>query len=333
MGYGDEVLNEFTPIAPTESEQIHAQAVEWLMEQREVESWTPQDQVALDAWLDISPAHMIAYWRAESGWKRTEVLAAMQSFRPLQREAPRSRRPFAKIAASALILVGVSFMAFYSASPRYTTYVTPVGMRKTLTLADGSSIELNTDTVVRVASSDNQRRVILDKGEAFFQVKHNAERPFVVTVGNRQITDLGTKFFVRQHFDDVEVGLVEGSARFDATIADGGNRSVTLTPGDRVFATATSFTVTRNEIPVLENDLGWRRGILIFRHTTLAEAVSEFNRYNTRKIVIDDPGVAKLEILGTFRTGDIARFARVAGTALSLKIIKRDNDIVLSKQP
>jgi transmembrane sensor len=204
-------------------------------------------------------------------------------------------------------------------------------MRKTLTLADGSSIELNTDTVVRVASSDNQRRVILDKGEAFFQIKHNAERPFVVTVGSHQVTDLGTKFFVRQHFDDVEVGLVEGSARFDATIADVGKRSVTLTPGDRVFATATSFSVTRNEIPVLENDLGWRRGILIFRHTTLAEAVSEFNRYNTRKIVLDDPGVAKLEILGTFRTGDIARFARVAGTALSLRTTRRGGDIVLSK--
>jgi len=318
-------------IAPAEAEKVHDRAVGWLLEQRDHEAWGEDEQAALDAWLDASPAHLIAYWRAESGWKRTEVLSAMRPFRPQNPPSDHRFRRFATIAASVAVLAIVAMATMYSVTPHYSTYTTPVGGHKTLTLADGSQIELNTDTVVRVAASAGQRDVILDKGEAYFQVTHDAARPFVVTMGNRRITDLGTKFFVRQHSDDVEVGLIEGKARFDATIPDMGKRSVVLRPGETLFATATSVSVKRAAAPQLANDLGWRRGVLIFRHTTLAEAASEFNRYNTAKLVIDDPSVAKLEIRGTFRTADVMRFARIAGKALDLRTASRGNDILISK--
>jgi transmembrane sensor len=79
----------------------------------------------------------------------------------------------------------------------------------------------------------------------------------------------------------------------------------------------------------LSNELGWRRGMLIFRHETLGEAAAEFNRYNTEKIVVD-PSVAHLEIRGTFHTVDIALFARMTEKALGLHTSRKGNEISIT---
>ena len=222
--------------------------------------------------------------------------------------------------------------AIYVLSPvsREQTFATAVGGRETVILGDESRIELNTDTVVRADMSLAQRSVFLDKGEAYFQIKHDADHRFVVRAGNYRVTDLGTKFVVRRESDRIEVTLVEGSARVEAPEGSG-RRSVTLLPGEMAIATANDLTISKRLPQTLATELGWRRGMLIFKHTTLAEAADTFNRYNHRKLVIGDPVAANLTINGTFRINDVDAFTRLIREVFGLRVKNADGTIMVSK--
>lgn len=314
------------------ADAIHARAVEWLLAREDNEDWSGADQAALDAWLNEAPEHLLAYWRAKSGWKRTEVLSALRPFRPQPKPEPAhnwKRFRLAMVAASVAVIGIAGIIAANWKTERYVTYSTALGGHKTLALGDGSEIELNTDTVVRLPKGVG-RQVILEKGEAFFQVRHDDSNPFIVTTNSGRVVDLGTKFVIRQHNRVVKVSLVEGRARFEGASQEGEKRSVVLDPGDVVLATADSVSLMKKPARELSNEMGWRHGMLIFRHKTLAEAADEFNRYNTEKIIVD-PSVAHLEIRGTFHTADVSLFARMTEKALGLHTSTKGNDISITR--
>ncbi len=234
-------------------------------------------------------------------------------------------------ALAALAVVGVPVTMIMLQPELKATYTVPFGGRQTITLRDGSQIDLNTDTVVRVAETAGERKVWVDRGEAYFTVKHDASRPFVVIAANGRITDLGTKFFVRRDANRLEVALVEGSAQFDENLGRKTARSALLSPGDVVVATASSLTVTKQNGRILSDKLGWRRGVLIFDNTPLSEVAAEFNRYNRTKLVIEGDTAAEIGIGGTFPANDVAAFTRVAQGVLGLKVKNNGNEIVISQ--
>ncbi|HTO42364.1 MAG TPA: FecR domain-containing protein [Rhizomicrobium sp.] len=300
-----------------------AQAALWL-QRRQFWDWSPSDQAELDAWIGQSTAHEVAFIRLMAGYSRTERLVALR--------APHVERSVLgrlfHIAAAVIVIAVVGGGALFFSEPKETVYTTPVGGRQTIMLADGSRIDLNTDSVLRIGS--DVRRVTLDRGEAYFQIKHDAARPFIVTAGGHRVVDLGTKFLVRSKADHLNVVLVEGRARVDSG-DDSGPRSVMLVPGDEVVATARDITKVRKTTQDLSNQLGWRRGVIVFQHTTLADAAAEFNRYNPNKIVIGDDAVAALKIGGTFPSEDPESFAEIAQYLLHLRIERRAGAIVLTK--
>lgn len=312
---------------------VEARAADWL-ERRVCEDWNTDNQSALDAWLAESPAHMVAYLRLNAAWGRTSRLTAL---RPVAREAtmeslPKQRRVFAMIAAAfAFAVLTAVAGAMLLATSGEKTYATALGKHQTVRLADGSLIELNTRTVLRVAENSKARTVWLDEGEAYFEITHDSNRPFLVMVEGRRITDLGTKFLVRRETTRVEVALMEGRARFDALARAGNTESTLLTPGDVAVSAAGSLAVTRKPAQQLANELGWRRGVLVFDNATLGEAASQFNRYNFTKLVITDPSAAQLAIYGTFRVGDVERFARVAQDVFGLRVSHLGNQTVISR--
>ena len=83
------------------------------------------------------------------------------------------------------------------------------------------------------------------------------------------------------------------------------------------------------ETDAIAGELGWRKGLLVFRYTPLVEAAAEFNRYNSQKLVVADPAVARLTIYGTFPVNDVAAFARVARNALGLRVEYHGDEIVI----
>jgi transmembrane sensor len=311
---------------------IEWKAADWL-QRRQFWNWSADDQAQLDAWLAESSAHRVAFLRLKSGYAQTERLVALRSIKSKSKSKPEPRtraRWFQAVAA----LIAVSAIgtggAFYFKKSEGVTYATPVGGRQTLTLADGTRIELNTDTVLKLNKERNIRSVTLVKGEAFFQVQHDAQRPFVVETAGHTVTDLGTKFTVRAEHDRIEVRLVEGKARLDAIDTAKPQPSMLLKPGDVAVATASTMSVKRESLSKLSDDLGWRRGLIVFRDTTLADAAEKLNRYNTNKLVVDR-AAARLKINGTFRADDAQTFAQMARDVFGLRITTTADNTKLSR--
>jgi transmembrane sensor len=312
-----------------DAQSIDAIAADWLMERQDRDNWNEKNQAELDAWLAQSLAHRIAFLRLEATWGRTERLVALRRPTPdiaLRAAGRRSWPLLAGIAASvALIAVIGAVAANMMLRPQDRTYTTPVGGRELVSFADGSQIELNTDTVLRTRMNTGERTVWLDRGEAYFRVHHDSAHPFVVIAGKQRITDLGTKFFIRRETGRLEVALLEGKVRFS------GAKSALMNPGDEIVAAANRTSLSKKSVLDLANELGWRRGVLVFRHTTLADAAAEFNRYNSQKIAVADADAAQHTIDGTFLTNDLEDFTDAAQTIFGLHVKNDGKNIVISR--
>ena len=309
---------------------IETCAVAWVRRRR-FGSWNEKEQSDLEEWLAASLANRVAYWRMNAGYDRIGMLTAL--CRPASEQAPK-QRPL-RFATGALGIIAALFLALsaiFAFLPQSTKiYATPIGGHRTLVLPEGSKVELDTDTVLRTKiAASGTRSIWLDKGAAYFQVKHDAARPFVVIVAGHRVTDLGTKFLIRNSNDRLEVALVEGRARVDES-GQLQNRSVVLTPGDVAVATSRSMSVVRTTSKELASALSWRSGVLVFKHTALADAAAELNRYNEQKIVILDPSVGRLTIDGTFPVTGVSLFARSAQEVFELHVEKRGNEIAVSR--
>jgi transmembrane sensor len=310
--------------------EIKRRASAFVIARRTGESWNETDQQTLDAWLAQSLEHNIAYWRMDTAWESTNRLSILRQ--PHNEPASRSKiLPRTAKAVAALACVAMVALAIRaSVTPEEKTYASVVGGRKILTLSDGSHIELNTDTVLRVAQGNNGRKVWLDRGEAYFDIKHDAAHPFVVEVGKHHVTDLGTKFVIRQAGERVDVSLLEGKARIDAPDAEDKTHSAILTPGDVAVATNNSLSVRKTPTRRIQNDLAWRTGLLVFNNTPLSEAADAFNRYNRRKLVIENPQTAGLTIDGTFHTNNVMAFVDVAQHVLKLSVKRNSGEIIIA---
>jgi len=307
--------------------EINARATAFL-ERREFENWDEADERELSAWLSESKAHCAAFWRLEAAWERTHRLAALKQEHVSHAGPLRTARrlPGWSRIAAASIAIAVIVAGFYAFQPQDTVYRTPLGGRQTVTLADGSEIELNTDTVLSTRLTSTSRSAVLVQGEVYFRIRHDAKRPFVVTANGKTITDLGTVFTVRNDAGRVRVALFEGKARVDM-----GGKPIILSPGDKLIATASRTVVSHEQPQTLSTDLGWRRGIVIFKRTTLAEVAAEFNRYNQTKLVIADPQTARLTVGGTFPADNVELFGRMASEILGLRVTRRGTQIVISR--
>lgn len=306
---------------------IEAVAAEWL-ERRDREDWSDADQAALNTWLE-QPANRLAYLRLYAAWNYADRLAALR--RPEGEQiVPAPRKPiwpiFLRVAAAVafVVAIGAATAKFVAPAPD-RVFTTAIGGRELVSFADGSKIELNTDTVLRTRMTTNKRMVWLDRGEAYFQVKHDGAHPFIVMIGDRRVTDLGTDFFIRRDDTRLEVAVVRGSVRFDAR-----HETAMLAPGDVVTAMGDAMSRAKETQHELVDKLGWRRGVLVFSNTRLADAAEEFNRYNREKLIVTDPAAARLTIGGTFPASDVSAFTDVAQDVLGLRVETHGNEIVIS---
>jgi transmembrane sensor len=312
---------------------IEARAADFLQKKR-FWPWDEADRAALDAWLNEDVMHRVTFLRMQAGQERIEKLVILRPLSRAQPSAPRRRIPGvfrACAAAVAIAAVGLGGYRYYTA-PRQQTYSTALGGQKILKLADGSRIELNTDTKVRVSIGARKREIWLDRGEAYFQVTHDESRPFVVEIGAHRIVDLGTKFLVRRGKRQTTVSLLEGKARLDVDAADASAQSVLLTPG-KVATVAPGGALKVSEAPsrTLNAELSWRRGVLILNRTTLAAAAAEFNRYNAGKLIVADPAAARLTMSGAFPTNDTQAFSEAVKDIFKLHVARRGADTVISR--
>lgn len=314
--------------------RIEQTAAEWLVRLEEP-SWSSDDQLALNSWLEQSFAHKAAYWRLVHGWQQADRIASLGL--DLADPAPRSKIltrwwPAAAAASIAglLLLGGVEFRPRPSVAPAPTHFSTSIGGRKIIPLVDGSKVELNTATVVRTVVNDVRREVWLDQGEAYFEVAHLSGRPFIVHAGDRTVTVLGTKFSVRREGQKVTVSVVEGRVKIDDAAKPDAVPTAIITAGDVAIAQGASTLLSAKSQEGVEAALAWRDGVLNFDHTSLADAAAEFNRYNSKQLVIADPDAGEIRVGGTFRASNVDAFVRLLHDAYGLRVTTKLNQVALS---
>jgi transmembrane sensor len=345
-----------------DSLQIEELAGQWLA-RRDRSDWSERDEAEFQAWLEQSTAHTVAFVRLEAAWKQAKRLKALSApvppgqvpapgdwqltrffdkpdMRPLAASGTSSlSRSFKRrslLAVAATILLAVAGSVAWLVWPGGPHYSTPVGGLASVPMSDGSKVTLNTDSRIRVAITETERRVELQQGEAFFEVAKDPNRPFVVTVGKKRVIAVGTAFSVRRNGNDVRVAITEGRVRIEDVedrssaqeVAD--EKILTLSAGGVARASESGVLVQEKPVPEIQSDLSWRTGYLIFRNAPLADAVAEFNRYNLRKIDINDPAVGAIRVSGKFRSTQFEAFVRLLEAGFPVRAQSVDDRIVLS---
>jgi len=332
--------------------QIEESAAVWLA-RRDSGNWSETDQADLNEWLRASTANRISFLRLEAAWAEAGRLKALGAGLPLdQVPAPGalSNNPFSKseagtalplsapnknqqrwryaVAASVVLCaLGAGAWRFYA--PHAATYETVVGGMEAIPLSDGSHVTLNSDSEVQVTVTAKERGVQLNHGEAFFEVAKDPTRPFIVKAGHARVIAVGTQFSVRREGDQVDVVVIEGHVRVERDNQSTGEPPAMLMPGSVARSDGSGVLVQEKPLPDAEAILSWRSGFQIFHDTPLKEAVAQFNRYNARKIIIDDPNVANLRIGGNFKSTNAEAFVRLIESGLPIRAEHQDGQIIL----
>jgi transmembrane sensor len=229
----------------------------------------------------------------------------------------RSRRGLAW-AMAAVLLMGVGLSLFVL--ERSQEFKTELGEQRSVLLADGSRVTLNTASTIEVDLHKAHRQVRLVRGEALFEVTHDAARPFEVRAGNAVLTDVGTQFNVYMHSNATTVTVIHGEVAVDSVGIDdaasagadlggrGGRRKpLMLGANDRIVITPSGLTVPQHGINVAPT-VAWLQRQLMFDHRPLSEVAEEFNRYNRDRIDIDSAELKSREVTGVFEAKDPASF-------------------------
>ena len=339
-------------------EQINARAAAWLA-RREMPDWSDSDGAQLERWMQASFRHRVAYLRLEAVWKKTARLKALGAGRASGEIPPPgqwNRSPFADVPdvtratlighkdggrtqrsdrgwrrpmLAAGVLSVVLACATWYVAPHGSKYQTPIGAVETVAIVDGSRVILNTDTVIHVALSESERRIQLDRGEAYFEVAKDARRPFVVRAGSVSVTAVGTQFSVRREGLDTLVIVTEGVVRVQGYSVASSSEPQAVRAGQIARVTEAAVLIQDEPAPRAEEQLSWRTGVLVFRDTRLENAVAEFNRYNARKILIADPVLKDLRVAGSFKATSTDAFVHLLEQGFPLRVEERDDSLVL----
>lgn len=308
---------------------IELHASRWLAS-RDAGAVTPEQTEEFNRWLEADIRHRVAYLRLEASWQRADRL---RDLKPLDRgvdadllaEPVRRRWPLALAASLLVSLIAGAWL--YQQHFSWQQYQTRIGGFSRIVLDDGSVIDLNTDSDLRVRLGSSRREVQLLRGEGRFQVAPDTQRPFTVEAAGAAVRAVGTEFTVRlRGTEQVDVLVSEGkvavaSANVQRTPPLGAGEAAVLLP-DRV-------SVSRVEPQVLAQRLAWTSGRLEFRGESLSDAVAEFNRYNRRQIRLAGSSLASLRVGGSFAATDPESFAGALSSAFDLRVANDGDAIVL----
>jgi transmembrane sensor len=288
--------------------EIQRQASEWLA-RFDGGQVSAADHLAFRIWSGTDPRHQAAYAALEQSWRRLDHLAAVD-LEPQRR--PRRARQVA-IAASLLLAASLAVVLSASLFDGANWYVTEIGEQRRVTLADGSSVELNTDTRLRFVQRDGTRLVELDRGEALFDVAPDPAHPFVVRAGDSSARAVGTEFAVQLRGRAVEILVTHGTVEVTrAPTGDAPSERTLVTAGQEVAVAAASLQPAVDvDHTAQERKLAWRRGMLRFDGETLEQVVAEVGRYTRIHLVVADPELRAMRVGGYFRATDTARFLQM----------------------
>lgn len=392
--------------------QIYEEASEWIVRHRS-DTLDADAKQRFDAWLRQSPQHVCAYLEMSSVWESTaelgpngsadanELIAlarADSNVFPLGATAPSSVRGteaatvhgdseqsresdrmrngrrknptlLLSIAAALLVVIGIGGWLYLQRG----VYATAIGEQRRIALIDGSSVELNARSKIRIHYTDRERSIDLLQGQALFRVAKDPSRPFIVESNGTRVRAVGTQFDVYKRSTGTVVTVVEGRVAVLTAMPDTQSRdpertlrephgsgadsehttgadppsnsaraitsasldvsdpaAVYLSAGEQLLVTPKIRPLPK--VANIEVATAWTQQRLVFDFSALVEVAEEFNRYNQRRLVIDDPGLHRLQISGSFSSTDPTLLLRFLRSQPGITVSETSREIHISRQ-
>ncbi|WP_176593833.1 FecR domain-containing protein [Sphingobium sp. EM0848] len=325
------------------SQDIDNAAADWVA-RIDRGSLSGDEERVFQAWLKEDARHRGAFLRADALWLRSDSARALgphfnaRDFEeaPEPHPAPpmvTRRRAMVwagggAAAAASLVGLGISL-------PAWGAITTRRGEIRRVPLGDGSSVELNTETSLKVQYDAEERRILLLYGEAYFTVIRNDPRPFIVQVGQHRIHTSLASFSVSS-LKDKPVDILVNQGRVEFTPPPALSAPVMLPANTRLtlpVETAGAMTLAPQIIPprTIAQQLAWRDGKLAFEGERLDDAAAQFARYSETRIVVADPVLAAEPITGLFAANDPVGFSRAVASIVDARI-DRDGDALILRR-
>jgi transmembrane sensor len=346
---------------------IQAEARRWLIKLDADAEPSSKDITELREWVSRGPLHRQELLRVSAFWDDANILTELSI--PLHSKPRQKHRPwFSGLFAqprgavyagtfAVLCLLAVFILPLLQSTDMTITnglYVSAIGELQEQTLADGSTVTLNTDSQIQVDYTHEVRKIRLLRGEAHFTVASNAHWPFEVYAGKGMVRAVGTAFAVHLVSDEIQVIVSQGRVELAALVEQSSNNGnataepVTRTQlkkiGSLAMGQSASFsnldfvaqradsqlsskihTLTEQE---LARQLSWREGYLVFAGDTLAHVVAEVNRYQPTQVKIVDPALRELRIGGRFKVGELEAMLDVLESGFDLQVTRLDDQSI-----
>jgi|SRR6266853_534137 len=353
--------------------QIYEEASAWFVESR-AGDLDEAGRHEFDAWLRKSPEHLSAYLEVAAIWNEGSALHAEQKWDleqliaealsdpdnvvALETQGPPpaggqgeqttssshgKRRMLRLAAAAAVVTIAAGGALWWERN----VYATGTGEQRSLVLADGSTVELNARSKIRVAFRSDERDVELLAGQALFHVAKDQARPFLVKAGNTQVRAVGTAFDVYKKPSETVVTVLEGRVAIlsdvgaSSSLHNAADMGKPAGPGSAgpeptlVYAgeqvTVTAQVTRKTDHPNVAGATAWTQRQLIFEGATLSDVAEEFNRYNERRLVIEDPDLYGFHISGVFSSTDPQSLIRFLRGRPGVQVTETDSEIRVAK--
>ena len=335
-------------------------AAEWMARLRKADD--PATRQAYELWLDEQPENRASAATLDQAWESVGELGDDPLVQEILAAPPKTASggffsPAFQL-ATALMLGFTMIAAFFvwRHLESAAVYQTATGEQQVVDLRDGSRLHLNVGTLLEVDLRSNERGAHLVRGQAFFDVAPDPDRPFVVTAGDKEITVLGTKFDVLLQDGETRVTVIEGrvavtslaeeepsvpadpqhssgtSAENAEAPIEAPQKRLELTAHDVIRWPKSAPPSPLDAKPTIETVEAWLDGKVIFSEAPLEDAVLELDRYTSETVRLASPELADLTVSGVFyveRLADVDSLIFALESSLPIQAERRDNEILL----
>jgi len=313
--------------------QIQAECREWLALLHSDEA-TDDDRRRFDAWMQADPRHRHAYELLQLMWSDISKLRHLAPLEPVAAPRPEPVRtstgflPWAAAAAVAGLAIFAVHSGFQTApetelatTTEFTEdYSTQLGEVRAIQLPDGSSLTLGAYSHAAVKLAANERRVTLERGEAYFEVAKDADRPFFVDAQSASVRVVGTRFDVRLGTSHVRIAVDEGAVAVN-------NRSAAVNGGQRIDVLPNGTLTEPTRID--EGQVAaWREGHLVYEGAPLSEVVADLSRYRAA-VILKSPAAGELRVTAGLRVEQIDQFVDRLPDILPVRVTRTAEAITI----
>jgi len=321
-----------------------------------VRGLSQEEMLDLYLWSKQSNSHRHSLFSSAALSDDPSVLIKLSALFPLEKQIHQRSTPLFNYAIAATLTFVFLFtgnifinMAPFPQADIENQFVetrilrTEIGQQTRFSLSDGSRVKLNTNSIVKVSFSKNNRLLTLVKGEANFNVTKDKSRPFTVTIGEKSFTALGTIFNLQKTSNDnMELVVTEGivlitksnkplnkNTNVVSALSKEEFSGVLITSGE--MATIQNNNQTSNQkisFEEVQRKLAWQQGMLVFSGETLDEALIEISRYTTTKFELNGDELTNIKVAGYFKANDIDGLLTSLSTNFNIQFEKMNNNSI-----